>query len=178
MRTKARLKGILGGVLDEERLQHYPLNYNFNDVCSNLRSFNPPKDKIQNAFASLGYQIVQTYYDGDLYKTDAPPEAIYDVFKKWKKEQTPDTYLDNVPQTGPARTCLQKPRTYEADFDFKPPKKGEGEAGTEAGAAASLVGRKRLGKYFVPPEANWGPKPRATGGKKAKTEAEEGAAAE
>ena len=28
-------------------------------------------------------------------------------------------------------------------------------------------------KYFTPTEPNWGPKPRATGGKKAKTQADE-----
>jgi len=36
------------------------------------------------AFASLNYKLIQTYYDGDLWRTDAPPEAVYDIFKKWK----------------------------------------------------------------------------------------------
>ena len=168
MRTKDRLNGILGGILDEEPLQEQPLSFNLADVCSNIRAFNPQKEKIHSAFSSLGFKLCQTYYDGDLWKTDAPPDAVYDIFKKWKMDSTPDHYLDNVPKTGPAKATLEKPRKYEADFDFRPPKKVAGEDGDESGVA-QLVGKKRQGKYFVPTEANWGPKPRATGGKRAKT---------
>ena len=65
--------------------------------------------------------------------------------------------------TSPGRTILEKPRTFEADFAFKEEVK-EDEAGEPK------VGSKRLlRKYFTPTEPNWGPKPRATGGKKAKT---------
>ena len=72
-----------------------------------------------------------------------------------------------VPKTGPAKAALEKPRKYEADFNFRPAKKVAGEDAGED--VAQLVGKKRQGKYFVPTEANWGPKPRATGGKRAKT---------
>ena len=76
--------------------------------------------------------------------------------------------MENLPATNPARAVLNRPRKYEADFSFKPPK-AEGE---EAGDAKT--GEKRLlRKYFTPTEANWGPKARATGGKKAKTSTDE-----
>ena len=61
-----------------------PLNFNLHDVCSTIRSQNPPKEKIHAAFDSLGFNLCQTYYSSDLWKTDAPPEAVYDIFKKWK----------------------------------------------------------------------------------------------
>lgn len=137
------------------------------DVCSTIRAQNPEKKKVHAAFASLGFKLSQTYYNGDLWKTDAPPEAVYDIFKKWKQLITPDQYMDNIATTSPARTILEKERTLEADFDYRVPT--EGEKGDEAKA-----GKKRLmRKYFVPSEPNWGPKPRATGGKKAKTSPEE-----
>ena len=54
-----------------------------------------------------------------------------------------------------------KPRKHEADFEFKVPEEKD-----EAGV---VIGKKRrMVKYFTPTEPNWGPKPRATGGKKAK----------
>ena len=77
-----------------------------------------------------------------------------------------------MPKTGPARTALEKPRKYEADWEYRIPKAAEGDAGDDDNK--QLAGKKRLGKYFVPTERNWGPKPRGTGGKKAKiTDAEE-----
>lgn len=78
-------------------------------------------------------------------------------------EVTPDKYLDNVAATSPGRNILEKPRVYEADFSYKEPEKEEGDE--------PIVGSKRLlRKYFTPTEPNWGPKARATGGKKAKTD--------
>ena len=69
-------------------------------------------------------------------------------------------------KSSPGRTVLSKERIYEADFEFKAVE-AEGENGEK-------VGKKRLmRKYFKATEPNWGPKPRATGGKKAKkTDAE------
>ena len=104
--------------MDEEPLQYQPLSYNFQDVASNLRATNPSKKQVYSAFSSLGYKLCQTYYSGDLWKTDAPPEVIYDIFKKWKEETTPDTYLTNVPEGNPARIILNKPRQVEADFNY------------------------------------------------------------
>ena len=75
-----------------------------------MRTTNPTKKQIYSAFSSLGYKLCQTYYSGDLWKTDAPPEVVYDIFKKWKEETTPDSYLSNVPEGNPARIILNKPR--------------------------------------------------------------------
>lgn len=57
LKTKGRIKGILGGILDEEPLQDYPLNFNLHDVCSTIRAQNPEKKKIHAAFASLNYKL-------------------------------------------------------------------------------------------------------------------------
>ena len=121
------------------------------------------------AFASLGHRICQTYYNGELWKTDAPPEVIYDIFKQWKQEKTPEQYLSNVAKTSPAHVILEKPRAKDADFDFVLPK-SEGQDEPKAGT------KRLLRKYFTASEPNWGPKPRATGAKKAKVSALDGAA--
>ena len=166
LKTVGRIKGILGGIIDEEPLQDRPLNFNLHDVCSTIRAQNPDKAKIHSAFASLGYKLCQTYYNGDLWKTDAPPEVVYDIFKAWKKKVTPESYTSNVAKGSPAVGMLERDVAREPDFEYKVDG-GEGAEGEEQ----KSVGKKRLmRKYFTPTEPNWGPKPRATGGKKAKTD--------
>ena len=75
--------GLLGGVLDEDRIgvADNPLNYDFNAVCKDLKVPNPNRIQTETAFKSLGYKTSQTYYNSKLWKTDAPPEVIYDIFK-------------------------------------------------------------------------------------------------
>ena len=96
LKTKGRIAGILGGIIDEDCVKHVPLNYNLQDVCSTIRSTNPTKRLVHAAFASLNYKLCQTYYSSDQWKTDAPPEAVYDIFKKWKQESALEHYLSNV----------------------------------------------------------------------------------
>lgn len=49
-----------------------------------------------SAFHSLGYKAIQTYYDSNLWKTDASNEVVYDIFKAWKVSQGGDIFK-NVP---------------------------------------------------------------------------------
>jgi hypothetical protein len=36
------------------------------------------------AINQYGYKAVQTYYNSKLWKTNAPPEILYDIFKAYK----------------------------------------------------------------------------------------------
>lgn len=36
------------------------------------------------AINQYGYKAVQTYYNSKLWKTNAPPEILYDIFKSYK----------------------------------------------------------------------------------------------
>jgi tRNA (guanine26-N2/guanine27-N2)-dimethyltransferase len=42
--TIGRIKGILGGIIDEEWLAHKPLSFDLNQICSNLKVCNPTKN--------------------------------------------------------------------------------------------------------------------------------------
>lgn len=55
-------------------------------MCSNIKVTNPTAREIQAGFASLDLQVAQTYYNPQLWKTDATPEVVYDVFKAYKKQ--------------------------------------------------------------------------------------------
>lgn len=84
--TQERIKGVLGGIIDEDVLGDKALSFDFNQVCSNIKVTNPTSSQIIAGFASLDLKVVQTYYDPQLWKTDATPEVVYDVFKAWKKQ--------------------------------------------------------------------------------------------
>lgn len=38
LKTVGRIKGLLGGIIDEEPLQDLPLSFNMHDVCSTIRA--------------------------------------------------------------------------------------------------------------------------------------------
>mmetsp|Transcript_38634 Transcript_38634/g.58798 ORF Transcript_38634/g.58798 Transcript_38634/m.58798 type:complete len:106 (+) Transcript_38634:1218-1535(+) len=84
--TKQRIKAILTGVLDEIPVQHIPLNYDFNGLCSSLKMPNPDKREFIYGLQQLGHKAVQTYYSPEKWKIDAPPSVIYDVLKEYKKQ--------------------------------------------------------------------------------------------
>ena len=58
-----------------------PLSYDFQTIQSTLKMQNLKRSELIAAFKSLDFKVSQSYYDPVLYKTDAPPEVIYDIFK-------------------------------------------------------------------------------------------------
>jgi tRNA G26 N,N-dimethylase Trm1 len=55
--TSGRIKGILGGIIDEEPLSHKPLSYDFSTVQSQLKMVNMQKKEVIAGFRSLGYLV-------------------------------------------------------------------------------------------------------------------------
>jgi tRNA (guanine26-N2/guanine27-N2)-dimethyltransferase len=86
VKTTERITAILTAVIDEHTLAGKPLSYELSHIASTLKIHNPRKGQLFAAFNSLGYLLRQTYYDSKLFKTNAPPEVIYDIFKAWKSE--------------------------------------------------------------------------------------------
>lgn len=124
--------------------------------------------------SQYGYKAVQTYYDATLWKTNAPPEVLYDLFKAHKiqtnKEDESKVFV-NLAKGTPGDRIFNKPllRT-DIDFDVQKAK----EKNEDNPDMKKLLGTKKQHKYFVPTEPNWGPKARAMGGthKKQKTDDE------
>jgi len=94
---------------------------------------------------------VQTYYNPDLYKTDAPVSVIYDIFKTYKIKSAEPDYLKKFSPTSPGFRILSKETKVTPDFEFKCEKKKSG--------------KNVVKKYLPNPTRNWGPKARATGNK-------------
>ena len=55
--TTNRIKGVLGGIIDEEWLAHKPLSFDLSALCSNLKISNPTKNQLIAGFRSLDYMI-------------------------------------------------------------------------------------------------------------------------
>ena len=71
----------------------------------------------------LGYKAVQTYYSSKLWKTNAPPEVIYDIFKAYKiklYKNDESKILANLSKTTAGYRIFNKPLLHpELSFDFK-----------------------------------------------------------
>jgi hypothetical protein len=81
--------------------------------------------------------------------------VIYDVFKAYKRSQVKEAdLLANLKEGTPGYRIFQKPQINEVDFDYTKAKEEKME---------NVPTKRKQHKYFVNPEPNWGPKPRATG---------------
>jgi tRNA G26 N,N-dimethylase Trm1 len=80
-----------------------PLSIDLFRVSSEVKSHNIPNKHMISALTSLGYSLVQTYYNPSLWKTDAPFAVLYDIMKIWKLDHLDgsQTLLTNV-KTGTA----------------------------------------------------------------------------
>src|SRR5690348_1868990 len=87
--------------------------------------------------------MAQTYYDPNLFKTDANPSVIYDVLKKYKKENYDKDYFRNVKEESYKFKILQKEIKANPVF------------------IESVSGGIKGGKYLPNPTKNWGPKAKA-----------------
>jgi tRNA (guanine26-N2/guanine27-N2)-dimethyltransferase len=94
-------------------------------MASEIWSHNLPKAKVISALSSLGYSIVQTYYNPELFKTDAPIPVVYDLMKLWKQKlfekgvEKGDYTSKNMKENSLATRIMAKPATIEPDFELK-----------------------------------------------------------
>jgi hypothetical protein len=86
--------------------------------------------------------MAQTYYDPNLFKTDANAKTIYDIFKKYKMDNYGPDYLRNVKKDSWKFNILDKAVTIEPVF-------------------STTDNNVKVQKFFPNPTKNWGPKARA-----------------
>lgn len=63
--TSPRIKALMTGIIDEQPLEHIPLSFNYNSVCSSIKTANPEKSRFVYALNKLGYKAIQTYYSAE-----------------------------------------------------------------------------------------------------------------
>jgi tRNA (guanine26-N2/guanine27-N2)-dimethyltransferase len=93
--------------------------------------------------------VSNQHKDPTAIKTDAPPDAVWDVMRCWVQKHPVGERARK--ENSPAAKILAKAPALKANFSLPP----------------QLLGPKKKVKRFPPnPEAFWGPKARAHGGKK------------
>lgn len=142
LKYKERIHLILKSIGDEMKLKDEIFYYDYSQ-CNrdvNLSSFK--LSLFEGALNSLKYNMEQSYYDPNLFKTNAPCSVIYDILKKYKKSNyDEEDYLKNVKESSYKHNILIKDIKVEPVFK-------------------EAVKEKAL-KYPMHPFANWGPKGKA-----------------
>ena len=146
--THKTIHGLLTSVSEE--LSDVPLYYVLPDLSHVLSSQQMPNRKWRAALHNAGYRCSAQHKEPLALKTDAPPKVIWDIMRHFIKTEAPlsEKKLENNPT---AAKMLSKEITTKVDFTV--PKGFDRN-------------RKKAQRYPMNPEANWGPKPRATGHKR------------
>lgn len=118
--TTERIQAILSAIIDEDILGKQPLSYELSHIAGTFKVQNPRKGQLLAAFQSLGYMLTQTYYEPKLFKTNAPPEVIYDIFRAWKAQvydNDKEKIMKNISETSVAYRILQREVQVKPSFD-------------------------------------------------------------
>lgn len=159
LKTHKRIKETLQAIQLEMTIGNYPLSYDFDRLIWEIKWESISRKAIFSAFKSLNYQLVQTYYKPQLYKTNASPRAVYDIFKAWKQKKIEGTKRSLTSKwSGSALTILAKPIEFIPDFEYQPEEIDQ------------ILKDSKIKYNSNPP--NWGPGSRAKN-KKASKKADE-----
>lgn len=94
--TSKRIQAVLTSIIDESVLSEQPLSYDVAHIASILKVQNPSKAELIAAVRSLDYIACQSWYSPKLYKTNAPADVIYDIFKAYVRKMIPDNlHIEN-----------------------------------------------------------------------------------
>jgi tRNA (guanine26-N2/guanine27-N2)-dimethyltransferase len=149
LKTKERLQGLLTACLEE--LPNAPLYYKVSDLAKTLHVSALPALQFKSALVNAGYEASGYHKEPDAIKTTAPPNVVWDVLRAWAKLHPPKPPKED---TAAAKILAVEPTTT-IDFTLAP-------SVVQQSKVTSNVKR-----FPMNPEANWGPKPRATGKRKA-----------
>ncbi|CAM9497433.1 unnamed protein product [Choristocarpus tenellus] len=144
--TRVRIHGMLTSVSEE--LPDVPLFYSLPDLCSTLHCNSPRLSDVQAAIVNAGYRVSQQHKEPQAIKTDAPDDVMWDIMRCWVKKHPINDR--RASKNSPGQTILAREPEHEVDFTIPP----------------DLVKKKQATRYQSNPEANWGPKSRATGKKR------------
>mmetsp|Transcript_18145 Transcript_18145/g.26963 ORF Transcript_18145/g.26963 Transcript_18145/m.26963 type:complete len:568 (-) Transcript_18145:785-2488(-) len=145
--TKTRMHGLLSSVSEE--LSDVPLYYKLPDLCKTLHCANPPMDSVKAALINAGYRVSGQHKEPQALKTNAPNRFIWDMLRVWIKDHPVSE--KHLTEGSTAQKILSVEPVHEVDFTV--PK--------------DFAKRKKACRFPMNPEKNWGPKPRATGKRKA-----------
>ena len=143
LKYNERIQNIIEGMKNELTMKDYPFYFDYSFLGRDITLSTFKLRLFEGALNSLGYKLVQSYYDPNLFKTDASASVLYDILKQYKKENTKndDEYYKNIDKNSYKYKILSKEIKQKAKFIECKKKKGI--------------------KYPENPFPNWGPKGKA-----------------
>lgn len=152
--TRTRLQGLLMSVRDE--LPDVPLYHTLPDLTKTLRIGAPPGNKVKAALINAGYRVSGYHKEPQAIKTDAPNRVVWDILRVWCKDNPPK----KTPEEGSAGAKILAEEPITKDIDFTIPESLKKQLATETEDG------KKISRFPMNPEANWGPKKAASGQKR------------
>ncbi|XP_021026344.1 tRNA (guanine(26)-N(2))-dimethyltransferase isoform X2 [Mus caroli] len=151
--TSTRIQGVLSVVTEE--LPDVPLYYTLDQLSSTIHCNTPRLLQLRSALLHAGFRVSLSHACKNAVKTDAPPEALWDIMRCWEKECP--VKRERLSESSPAFRILAVEPRLKANFNIR----------EDANPSSRQRGLKR---FQANPEANWGPRPRARPGGKAASE--------
>uniref|UniRef100_A0A7S0TBB0 tRNA (guanine(26)-N(2))-dimethyltransferase n=1 Tax=Pseudo-nitzschia delicatissima TaxID=44447 RepID=A0A7S0TBB0_9STRA len=151
--TRKRLQGLLTSVSEE---LDTPLYYTLPGLCQTLRCTSPPLRAFKGAIANAGYKVSGYHKDPTAVKTDAPGRVVWDIMRAWVEENP----LKKKPTEGSAAEKILAIERTLKKVDWSIPKSLKKSTTMSDGKK-----KKRISRFPLNPEKNWGPKRAATGKK-------------
>ncbi|KAI9009694.1 N2,N2-dimethylguanosine tRNA methyltransferase-domain-containing protein [Gaertneriomyces semiglobifer] len=111
--TKARMTGMLSVVSEELPV---PLYYNIATLSSTVHTQSLPILKIMSALLNMGYKASLTHASTNCIKTDASPQALWDIIRAWVKLNP----VKNIKEEAPAGYILKQDSKHTVSFDLHP----------------------------------------------------------
>ena len=141
LKFNSRIQNICKGIINELPLNNQIFNLDYSQFSRDVNVSSFKMAIFQGGIENLGYKMSQSYYDPNLFKTDAPIEVIYDILKQYKQDNYKDDYYKNIDEKTYKYKILSKEIKTKTKF-------------VESNNKANKT------KYPLNPP-NWGPKGRA-----------------
>lgn len=147
--TRDRLRGLLTSCREE--LPDVPLFYRLPDLSKCLHVSTPAIVDMKSALVNAGYRASGYHKDPQAIKTDAPSTIMWDILRTWAKKRPPK-------KAAAEGSTAAKILGIEASIkvDFSTPSIVRETKNTNA----------KVSRFPMNPQANWGPKPKATSNKR------------
>ena len=81
VKTFKRIKGLIE-VINEE-LTDVPLFYACDQICRKINCTPPKSELLRSAILNAGYQVSTSHAHRSSFKTNAPNQLIWDIFRSW-----------------------------------------------------------------------------------------------
>lgn len=110
--TNKRITAVLNAAAREIEV---PLYYSFETLCGIAKSPLPRKAIIISALERLGFRTSLSHAKPEVIKTDAPPDAIWDLLKEWYKSTGKP-----LPEDSNALKLLTSESKFEISLEIDP----------------------------------------------------------